>query len=97
MISISDVWLVATKRVRAAKASLLIIGSESIMSELFFCKNNRNHAVPIRLLPSTKEWFFTIRYSRSAAFISKLGYKSILSKLRSFKRFNSVANRYYNI
>jgi hypothetical protein len=45
---------------------------------LFLSKKRRKQAAAIRLLPSTKAWFFTIKYNNNAAFSSIEGYRSKL-------------------
>ena len=48
---------------------------------LFISKNKANNPAAIRLFPSEKEWFFTMKYKRFAAFSSAEGYKSIPSNV----------------
>lgn len=55
-ISDSSGLLVATNKVKAAKALLSIIGVESCFNSALFCsKKYMKHAAAMRLLPSTKE------------------------------------------
>ena len=42
----------------------------------FMFKKYRKSAAAMRLLPSWNEWFFTTKYSRFAAFSSRVGYIS---------------------
>jgi hypothetical protein len=61
-VCISSGFDTATNSVREAKALLVIKGLPSLSLSLsFFPKKYKKHAAAMRLLPSTKEWFLTIR------------------------------------
>src|SRR3989339_1297211 len=65
--------LSATSNVKTVSASGVILSFLKI-PDLF--KNHTNAKAPLRLLPSTKGWFLTIKYRRWADFSSRLEYAS---------------------
>ena len=80
--------------VNATRAlSAIILEPSLLYNFLFLSKKKTNNPAAIRLLPSEKEWFFTTKYKRFAAFSIMLGYNN----LKEGEKMGRLVAEYYYI